>query len=421
MTIKISTLSNGMRVATDTMKHAHTVSIQVCVDIGSRYETPENNGISHFLEHMAFKGTKRRSAQDIAKAFDAIGGHFNAYTSREHTVYYAKVLNENLNVAVDILGDILQHSVFDPEELARERNVVLQEIAQNNDTPDDVVFDFYQEASYPDQPLGRSILGTEDIVSNFSREDLTEYVNTYYRGSRMILVAAGNIEHDAMVKLAESTFRDLKKDTPSEFIPATYKGGEHRKEKDLEQVHLILGFEGISYKNPEIYTIQMLSIILGGSISSRLFQEVREKHGLAYSVYSFSSGYQDNGTFGVYAGTGKEHLHELVPIVCDELLKMTHTITEEEVMLAKTQVKASILMAQESTYARADELGRHLLCFGRHISMEEVLGKVEAVDIAQLHKMMKYVLTQSSPTLSAIGNLGALESYDSITKRLEIA
>ena len=211
MTIKISTLSNGMRVATDTMKHAHTVSIQVCVDIGSRYETPENNGISHFLEHMAFKGTKRRSAQDIAKAFDAIGGHFNAYTSREHTVYYAKVLNENLNVAVDILGDILQHSVFDPEELARERNVVLQEIAQNNDTPDDVVFDFYQEASYPDQPLGRSILGTEDIVSNFSREDLTEYVNTYYRGSRMILVAAGNIEHDAMVKLAESTFRDLKK------------------------------------------------------------------------------------------------------------------------------------------------------------------------------------------------------------------
>lgn len=417
MTIKTSTLANGLRVATDTMPHAQTVTVEVCVDTGSRYETPENNGISHFLEHMAFKGTERRSAQDIAKEFDAIGGHFNAYTSREHTVYYAKVLKNDLPVAMDILGDILQHSVFDPEEVARERGVILQEIAQTNDTPDDIVFDYFQEVAYPDQPLGRSILGTEALVSSFTRDDITAYVNQHYHGPQMVLAAAGNIEHDTLQALAEKTFSSLKNTPQANIAPALYKGGEQRKPKDLEQVHLVLGFQGISYLDPEIYTMQLLSLILGGGMSSRLFQEIREKRGLVYSVYSFSSSYRDGGMFGVYAGTGEEHLKELVPVTCDELLKMTHTVTEEELNLAKTQVRTNLLMGLESTISRAEDLGRHLLCFGRSIPMEEILQKIDAVDVKAIQKLMEKTLKGSPPTVAAIGNLNTLEPYKAIAGR----
>lgn len=417
MTIEITTLPNGLRIATDTIEHAKTVAVEVCVDIGSRYEPQELSGISHFLEHMAFKGTKRRSARDIAQEFDAIGGHFNAYTSREHTVYYAKVLKDNIATAVDILSDILQYSVFDEVELARERNVVLQEIAQNKDTPDDLVFDFYQETAYPSQPLGRSILGTETHVSSFNREQLIDYVKYYYQGSRMVVVAAGNIDHKTFVSLVKETFSSLPEGKETSIIPAKYQGGQYCKPRELEQVHLIIGFEGISYLNDDIYTLQLLSTVLGGGMSSRLFQEVREKHGLAYSVYSFTSSYKDTGTFGVYAGTGEEHLKELIPIISDEIHKMTRDVTAKELNLAKTQIKAGLMMGQESTHGRAEDLGRHLLCFNRHIPLDEMIVKIDAVEIPHIQVLMERIMKQSSPTLAAIGNLERLEPYETLIGR----
>lgn len=417
MTIEITKLSNGLRIATDTMEHAKTIAIEVCVDIGSRYETEALSGISHFLEHMAFKGTKRRTARDIAQEFDAIGGQFNAYTSREHTVYYSKVLKENLSTAIDILADILQHSIFDEEELARERNVVLQEIAQNNDTPDDLVFDFYQETAYPSQPMGRSILGTEAHVSSFNREQLMDYVKRYYHAPRMVIVAAGNVAHKTFVSMVEQAFAGLPGGNEALATPASYQGGQYRKTRELEQVHLIMGFEGISYLHEDIYTLQLLSTVLGGGMSSRLFQEVREKHGLAYSVYSFASSYRDTGTFGVYAGTGEEHLKELIPIMCGEIHKMTKDVTAKELNLAKTQLKAGLLMGQESTYGRAEDLGRQLLCFNRYIPIEEMVSKIDAVSVEGIQALMSRIISQSKPTLSAIGNLDSLESYEALVGR----
>lgn len=417
MAVPISTLSNGIRVATDSMKGVETVTLQVCVDIGSRYETENVNGISHFLEHMAFKGTKRRTAQDIAREFDELGGNFNAFTSREHTVYYAKVLKNDLPAAMDILADILQHSTFDEEELIRERGVVLQEIAQNRDTPDDLIFDLFQETAYPNQPLGRSILGPETLVSEFSRKHLTDYVGQYYRGSRIIIAAAGNIDHKTLVSLTENTFNSLEKDASVTLPAANYQGGDIRKAKDLEQVHFILGFKGLSYKDDQIYTVQLLSLILGGGMSSRLFQEIREKRGLAYSVYSFTSGYHDDGLLGIYAGTGEEYLDELIPVTCEELVKMIHSVTEEELILAKKQVRTSLLMGQESTYSRAEDVGRHMLCFGRHLTIEEILEKVDATTTSDIQQLMEKLLKNSKPTLAAIGNIGRLESYETLLKR----
>lgn len=418
MTVEITTLPNGLRIATDRMEHAKTVAVQVCVNIGSRYESEGLSGISHFLEHMAFKGTKRRTARDIAQEFDAIGGHFNAYTSHEHTVYYAKVLRENLPLAIDILQDILQHSVFDEDELARERNVILQEIAQCADTPDDLVFDFYQQTAYPDQSLGRSILGTEAHVSQFNRDQLMAYTGQYYCAPRIIIVAAGNVAHKEFVAAIQEAFRDLAEGEVVAPKKGQYQGGQHRKSSDLEQAHLIMGFEGISYHDDEIYTLQLLSTILGGGMSSRLFQEVREKRGLAYSVYSFASGYSDTGTFGIYAGTGEEHVKELIPIVCDELHKMAGSVTAEELNLAKTQIKAGLMMAQEGTYSRVESLGRHLLCFNRHVPMEEIIRRVDEVDEVRIRTLMERIVKKSPPTLAAIGKIDSLEPYEDLTRRL---
>ncbi len=415
MTVQITQLPNGMRVATDTIPHAQTVAMEIWVDIGSRYEQAELNGISHFLEHMAFKGTAKRSARDIAEAFDAIGGHFNAYTSREHTVYYAKVLKNDVEVAIDILADILQHSTFDEEELVRERNVVLQELAQNNDTPDDLVFDFYQDISYPDQPLGRSILGTEEIVSNFSRQNLVEYISKHYKAPRLTFVAAGNIDHERFAQLVKNYFSSVPScdGTPIAMESAVYKGGELRRNRDLEQVHLVVGFEAISYHHPDIYTLQVMSTVLGGGMSSRLFQEVREKHGLAYSVYSFTSSYKDTGTFGIYAGTSEDQLQKLIPILGCEVKNMITSLDADELERAKTQIRASILMAEESNYSRAEDLGRHIVCFGRDIPMEETLAEIDAVNKDKVSTMMEQVLN-STPTVSAIGKIAKLPDYEKI-------
>ncbi|NQU69521.1 MAG: insulinase family protein, partial [Rhodospirillales bacterium] len=275
MTVQVSTLPSGLRVVTHQMQAVESVSLGMWAHVGTRHERPEINGIAHMLEHMAFKGTKRRSARAIAEEIEDVGGHLNAYTSREFTAYHATVLRGDETLAVDMLADILQNSVFDEDELERERAVILQEIGQTNDTPDDVVFDHFQEIAFPDQPVGRSVLGTAEIVSNMPREALQGYMDEHYSASRMVFSAAGNIEHDAMVRLVEDAFDHLPGGAGSGSHagePARYVGGEFRELRDLEQAHLVLGFEGISFTDPDYYPLSVLSVVLGGGMSSRLFQ-----------------------------------------------------------------------------------------------------------------------------------------------------
>jgi predicted Zn-dependent peptidase len=415
--VEVTTLPNGMQLASDSMESVETVSLGVWVATGTRNEPPEINGISHLLEHMAFKGTQRRSARDIAEEIEAVGGQLNAYTGREQTAYYAKVLKEDVPLALDILADILQHSVFDEEELARERAVVLQEIGQANDTPDDIIFDHFQETAYPGQPLGRPVLGSAEIVRALPRRALVDYLSGEYGGSRMVLAAAGRIDHRELVARAGEVFRDLPVGSPPRYAPARYTGGDFREDRDLEQVHIVLGLEGLSYGDPDYYALQVFSTLLGGGMSSRLFQEVREKRGLVYSVHSFSSSFVDAGSFGIYAGTGERELGEMLPVVCDELRRAGESLGEAEVARARAQLKASVLMALESPGARCEQLAHHLMVYGRPMTTGEVIGRIEAVDRAATARVAARLLA-SRPTVATLGPHSGLESYDAIAARL---
>ena len=417
MNVRTESLANGLRVVSDPVEHLETASLGLWVDVGARCETEETNGLSHLLEHMAFKGTARRSARDIAEEIEAVGGHLNAYTSRETTAYYAKVMKEDVPLALDLLADILQHSTFDPDELERERAVVIQEIAQVNDTPDDLVFDRFQETAYPDQPLGRSILGPPERVGGYSRDALAAYMGDHYRAARMVLVGSGRIDHDALVAGACAAFDALPEGPVPPAAAAVYGGGECRMTRDLEQAHLVLGFDGISYDDEDFYTLQVLSTLLGGGMSSRLFQEVRERRGLAYSVFTFSSSYSDGGIFGVYAGAGEAELGALVPVMADELVKACADVSEDEVARARAQLKAGLLMSLESTQARAERLGRHLLLFGRPLPIPEMIARVDAIDTDAVCRTARRILQGCRPTVAALGPIGKLESHDAIAAR----
>lgn len=415
--MRTTTLANGLRVVCDPMDHLETASLGLWVGVGARCETAETNGLSHMLEHMAFKGTERRSAQDIAEEIEAVGGQLNAYTSRESTAYYAKVMKDDVPLALDLLADIVQHSVFDPAELDRERAVVMQEIANVLDTPDDLVFDHFQETAYPGQPMGRSILGPPERVARYGRDDLAAYMAAHYGAPRMVLVGAGRLDHEALVAGAEAAFTALPAARPPAPEAAVYHGGAHRRERDLEQVQLVLGFDGVAHDDPEFYTFQVLSTLLGGGMSSRLFQEIRERRGLAYSVCTFASSYADGGVFGVYAGTGAAEVAELVPVMAGEMAKVREAVTEEEVGRARAQLKAGLLMSLESTQARCERIGRHVLAFGRPLAIDEMIGRVDAIDCPAVVRAADRILGGSRPTVAALGPLGGLESHDATAAR----
>ena len=417
MNTRSSTLDNGLRIVTEDMPHLETASIGLWVDVGARCEGPETNGVSHLLEHMAFKGTERRTAQAIAEEIEAVGGHLNAYTSREHTAYYAKVMKEDIGLALDILADIMQHSVFDEEELARERAVVIQEIAQTNDTPDDLVFEHFQAAAFPNQPIGRSILGPAKQVAAYSRDVLANYMSSHYSAERMVLVGAGRLDHDWIVSQAAAAFDALPPVCEHETAPAAYSGGEKRDTRALEQVHLVLGFDGISYDHDDFYTLQLLSTVLGGGMSSRLFQEVREKRGLAYSVFSFASSYVDGGLFGVYAGTAPSEVDALIPVLADEMLKVGNKVDAEEVARARAQLKSGLLMSLESSSSRCERLGRHLLIFGRTLPIAELIEKIDAITEADVTRLAERLFSESNLTVATVGPDSGLESYDRIAGR----
>lgn len=417
MTIRVTTLDNGMRVVSDPIETVESVSLGIWVGAGTRFERPEVNGVAHLLEHMVFKGTERRSARAIAEEVEAVGGHLNAYTSRENTAYYARVLKEDAFMALDVLADILQHSILDSDELGRERTVVLQEIGQANDTPDDIIFDHVQATAFPDQALGRPVLGPADIVCNLPRTALIDYMAEHYGAGRMVLAAAGRIDHDRLVDEAATLFAALPARGAGPVEPARYIGGDRREHRALDQLHLIVGFPGVGLHDPDFYAESVLSSILGGGMSSRLFQEIREKRGLVYSIYSFTSFYEDSGLFGVYAGTGEAEAAELVPVLCDEIKRVVDMTDEAEVARSRAQLKASLLMGQESTMSRCEQLGQQMLVFGRPVPMAELVAKLDAVDAAAVRRVAGRILS-GRPTLTALGPIGGLEPFERFERRL---
>lgn len=417
MTYQLTTLKNGLRVASETLTNVESVAIAVSCGVGARYENENENGISHLLEHMAFKGTKTRSARDIAEAFDMIGGQFNAYTSMENTVYYAKVLKDNAELAMDILSDILQNSVFDEEELAREQGVVIQEIAMHRDTPDDLIHDYFDEKAFPEQPLGRSILSTEEHVASHTRERLIRYMDTHYRAPRMVLSAAGNITHEKLVSFAERYMALPEKPRGPVCEPGAYRGGDARVARDLEQLHLLYGLPSISVQSPDYYAMQLYSVILGGGMSSRLFQEVREKRGLAYTVYSSLSGYSDCGVLTLYAATAPEKARELSAVLCEQISGMAGSVTAAELTRARNQLKADLLMSRESPQTIATWIGRHLLAFGEYRNAQNLIARIDAVTVADIARLGRQ-LTQGALTVAALGKDKGVLPYENLSERL---
>jgi predicted Zn-dependent peptidase len=417
MTVGLATLPNGLRIVTDRNETVATVSLGLWIDVGTRHEPAKINGVAHFLEHMAFKGTKRRSALAIAEEIEAVGGHLNAYTSRESTAYYAKVLKEDISLALDILADILQHSTFEPDELERERTVILQEIGQANDTPDDIIFDYFQECAFPDQAMGRPVLGSPKIIKKLSRKSVVGYLKDHYGASRMVLSAAGNLDHDRFIAHADKLLGDMPAERAVTTEPARYVGGEHRQGRDLEQLHLVLGFPGLNLGDPDYYAASVLSTAFGGGMSSRLFQEVREKRGLVYAIYSFAHSYRDGGLFGVYAGTGEAEAAELLPVLCDEARKLDDGFAPPELARAKAQMKAGLLMSLESTSARCEQMAQHMLIHGTPFDPEDLIRRIDAVDDAAIGRVVA-LWRSASPTLVALGPIKRLEDFARLEARL---
>ncbi len=379
MTLRFDTLPNGFRIVTEHMPGLMSASIGIWVQAGGRHERPEQNGIAHFLEHMAFKGTKTRSPLQIAEAIEDVGGYINAYTSKDMTAYYARVLSADVGLALDVISDIVLNPVFDPREIETERNVILQEIGQTLDTPDDIIFDWLQEVSYPDQPFGRTILGPAERVGAFSQQDLINFVAQHYGPNQMILSAAGGVDHDEIMTKAIELFGHLPRYEPFQMMGADFLGGEKRKVKKLEQAHFTLSFEAPSYRAPDVYAAQIYGMALGGGMSSRLFQKVREENGLCYTIFAQSGAYEDTGQITIYAGTSSEEIASLAQLTVEELKRAPQDMSSAEVERARVQLKAGLLMGLESPSSRAERLARLLAIYDRVPSLDEAIAKIDAV------------------------------------------
>ena len=419
MQSEMTTLKNGLRIITSSRPQTETVSLGIWVKTGAAYEKQEVNGISHFLEHMAFKGTNKRNALQISEEIEDVGGQSNAYTSREFTAFYCKMLKGDTELAVDVLTDILQNSTFPEDELVKEREVVVQEIKQTIDTPDDIVFDYFQETAFPDQAIGRSILGSKENVRSFTREKLNNYIATNYAAENIIVCAVGNIEHNAFVNMVESRMGGFRSKT--NFTPDRqhYEGGFFMEPRDIEQVHVALGFKGFRYCSENYYPSILFSTLFGGGMSSRLFQEIREKRGLVYTVYSFTASHTEDGLFGIYAGTGAKDLKNLLPVVVDEIRKVCNDkVTEKELVRAKNQLKASMLMSLESSSATAEVLARQMLIFDRIIPIDEMVERIEKVTLDDIQNTARTIFS-SKPTYTLLGAIKDHIEYDDLQKILK--
>ncbi|HSC19555.1 MAG TPA: pitrilysin family protein [Rhizomicrobium sp.] len=417
MNPEVTQLSTGLTVVTDPMPQLESAALGVWVNVGGRNETRPVMGVSHMLEHMAFKGTARRTAQEIAEEIEAVGGYMNAYTSREQTAFHVRTLKRNVPLAIDILGDILMRPAFEQVELERERQVVLQEIGQARDTPDDIVFDHLQSVAYPDQPIGWPILGNEDTVSNFAREHLQDYMAANYRASSMILVASGAVEHEHVLELAAQAFSEISAGTAATPASAGYVGGDCRVHEDLEQVHVTYAFPGVSNTDPDFYTFQVYAAALGGGMSSRLFQEAREKRGLCYSIYSFGQSFSDGGMLGIYVGTGENQAAEISAVVAGEMANLAATATDREIARAKAQMKSGLLMGLERPTTRAEQIAGQIFAFGRLIEVDELTAKIDAVSAASVRSFGERIMNGASPSIAVVGPHNSLERFERFAAR----
>ena len=402
MTVQTEKLENGFRIVTEHMPGLQSASVGVWVDAGGRHERLEQNGIAHFLEHMAFKGTSKRSALDIAEAIEDVGG-YTMLTHQEVTAYYLRLLKENIPLAIDILADILKNSIFDKKEIEVERNVILQEIGQSLDTPDDIILIGCRK-QYPDQPMGRTILGPAEKVRKFDRRDLSDFVSENYSPDRLILAAAGGVKHEEIVSLAKEQFGSLKSSKIKYSTdPINFEGGEFRREKELEQAHMALAFDGPSYVDDEIYAAQIYSVALGGGMSSRLFQEIREKRGLCYSIFAQSVAYRDGGSTLIYAGTSEERLKELSELTFDELKRAADNFSQSELDRARAQMKAGLLMGLESASSRAERLARMISIWDRVPTLEETVKKIDAINLNDMRSYAEKIAVSSKTAMALYG------------------
>ncbi|MBZ5749920.1 MULTISPECIES: M16 family metallopeptidase [Metabacillus] len=394
--IKRYTCQNGVRIVLENIPTVRSVAIGVWIGTGSRNENVQNNGVSHFLEHMFFKGTKTRTAREIAESFDSIGGQVNAFTSKEYTCYYAKVLDDHAKYALDVLADMFFHSTFDEEELKKEKNVVYEEIKMYEDTPDDIVHDVLSRATFGNHPLGYPILGTEETLATFNGDTLREYMNGHYTPDNVVVSVAGNISEE-FIKDIEKLFGTYETGSKKQkFEKPNFMDQKLAKQKDTEQAHLCIGFNGLQVGHENIYSLIVLNNILGGSMSSRLFQDVREQKGLAYSVFSYHSSYADNGILTVYGGTGSKQLNELFETIQETLATLkSEGITAKELANSKEQMKGSLMLSLESTNSRMSRNGKNELLLGRHRTLDSIIEMVNQVSEESVNTLANQIFTDS--------------------------
>ncbi|MGI6174936.1 MAG: M16 family metallopeptidase [Christensenellales bacterium] len=406
------TLDNGFRVVAEQLPHFRSVTVGIWAGVGSAKETPEENGLSHFIEHMIFKGTDERSAKQIAAEMDAIGGQMNAFTSKESTCYYAKVMDNRIKNAIDILSDIYLHSVMDPKEIEKEKKVVLEEIAMVEDTPDDLIHDLLSGVVFKGHPLSKTILGPKENVAAFQRDDLKSYMDRYYSSENTVISAAGNLDPKELFDIVEEYFGGKKRDTHAPFkLPEAHaKKGEVFREKEIEQIHLCYGLPGFAWNTQESYALNIINNVFGGSMSSRLFQSIREERGLAYSVYSYPSAYSQTGMFTIYLGTMPKNVKLAEEIVCEqiELLKK-EGITQQEMAQGKEQLRSSYLLGQESTSSRMLSLGKGEVLMGRILSEEEIVQQIEGVTMQDIEEVIPFVFDEAAISKAMVGKVSAIK------------
>lgn len=409
-------LNNGIRVISEKIPHAHSVSIGIWVTTGSRHECDETNGVAHFIEHLLFKGTHKRSALDIAREIDSVGGILNAFTSREYVCFYVKILSEYLGKAVDLLTDIFLNSIFDPEEIEKERKVILQEIWMVKDNPDNYVHDLFYQNFWKSHPLGKSILGTEESVGNLTREVIVNYKNQRFTTGEIIVTAAGNLEHEQLTGLLNGLLHEVPRmDAQESYQSPTYEKRVEAVDKNLEQIHLCLGTKALPQNHPLRYESYILNTILGGSMSSRLFQEIRENKGLAYSVYSYLSSHSDAGSLIIYAGTSQEQMLEIIRITLGELRKLkSENIPDQELKHAKEHLKGNLLLSLESSDNRMTKLAKNEIYFGRNISIKEIIHSINKVTVDSLLQLSNELFIEDYFTLQLIGKTDGMQINPSI-------
>ena len=401
MSARVTTLSNGLRVASDRMEGFRTAAVAVHVLVGGRHELASQNGIAHFLEHMAFKGTRTRSAIEISQTIEHVGGYLNASTGREVTTYFASLLGEDLPIALEVLSDIVLNSVMAPEDIEVERGVILNEIGEIEDSPTDVLFEALQRTAYPDQAFGRPIIGTAGLVRSFGRKEFQDFVAEHYVPGRMILTAAGDVEHDRLVDMAERLF-----------------GGEHRELKDIEQAHLALAFESPPVRDSRDPAARVFAIALGGGSSSRLFAEARERRGLCYSISAHAAPSSDTGTITVHASTGRDEIEELACLCIDEIRKSRDLLTETEIAKARNQVRVAVLTAHESPAHRCDRIGAMLAILGKLEGIDETIARYDAVSLDSVREFAADLAHRGNGAMAVLGQVDKAPSVGELMDRL---